>query len=193
MSLELHWVYWGLALQLPVYLVVMEELAKKEGIAALYVPLGLSRQKVAKPADAAEADSDGFYQKQEVRGIVDAEGAGHLDHAVMPHEDEGGKSAWFKVGFNKDGAVPKSGDMLAHGDFETVLAYVKWKVGVMGDDLMEGRIAPAPYREKKAAPCDDCDFASLCPFDRVNGAYRDVPKMKREEVIERMRATMGGG
>ena len=195
-ELKLDWVYWGLQLQLPVYAIVMEELGKvgrgkAEAVAAMYVPLGLKRETVKRAADAEVAETDGFYQKQAPRGLVDAGGAHLLDHVVAPHEDAGGKSDWYKIGFNKDGAVPRTGDMVGHEDFRTVLEFVRWKIGRMVDDLAEGKIAPAPYRSQKESPCDDCDFFSLCPFDRVSGVYRDVPKMKRDEAIERMRAEMG--
>ncbi len=120
-------------------------------------------------------------------------GRWRLDHAVGSQEDEGGKSAWYKIGFNKKPPlVPKSGDMVAHEDFRTVLEFVRWKIGRMVDDLAQGKIGPAPYRAQRESPCDNCDFFSLCPFDRASGTYRDMPRMKRDEAIERMRADMGG-
>ena len=51
-------------------------------------------------------------------------------------------------------------------------------------------IGPAPYRDKRQAPCEECEFASLCSFDRVAGVYRDVPRMGREEALEAMRRAM---
>ncbi len=67
-SLEMYLVYWGLALQLPVYALVMESLGAggggggREAIAALYVPLGMKRESVKRLADAADPESDAFYQ-----------------------------------------------------------------------------------------------------------------------------------
>ncbi|MGN6368372.1 MAG: PD-(D/E)XK nuclease family protein [Phycisphaerae bacterium] len=195
-ELKLDWVYLGLSLQLPVYAIVMEELWRRgqaEAIAAMYVPLGMSRQKVERAAEATNPESDAFYQMFTPRGLVDAEGAAAMDHAVGSQEDEGGKSAWYKIGFNKKPPlVPKSGDMVEHEDFRTVLEFTRWKIARMVDDLAAGKIAPAPYRAQKESPCDACDFFSLCPFDRASGTYRDVPRMKREEVLERMRLDMGG-
>jgi ATP-dependent helicase/nuclease subunit B len=194
-SLDLAWVYYGLSLQLPVYAVVMEDLAKREPIAALYVPLGIKRETVKRPADVPlmpGPDSDEFYQKSEPRGVVDEAGASHLDHTVGPHEDSGGKSDWYKIGYNKDGGVPKTGDMLEHADFTMMLNYVRWKIGTMTDNLMEGQISPVPFRDRKQIPCDECDFASLCPFDRANGTFRAVPRMKRDDALAAMRSAVGG-
>ena len=187
--LELHLVYWGLTLQLPVYAVVMEMLGEREAMAALYVPLGLKREKVKRLEEAATRESDGFYQRQRPGGIVDAARASHLDGVLA--DEEGKKSAWYGIGFKKDGAVPKLGGLVEHADFETVLAYVRWKIGAMGEELMRGEIGPAPYRENLDSACERCDFSSLCPFDRVAGVYREVPRMGREEAVGRMRAAMG--
>ncbi len=187
MKLEMYLVYWGLALQLPVYAVVMEALGGKEAIAALYVPLGLKRENVSRLSDAVDVESDAFYQQRKPRGVVDAAGAAHLDRAVGPHEDAGGKSAWFRLGYTGKGQILARSDMISHEDFQMMLRFVRQKIGRMVDDLMHGEIAPAPYRDKQKVPCAECDFASLCPFDRVNGVYRDVPKLDRSEALRRMR------
>jgi ATP-dependent helicase/nuclease subunit B len=191
-KLELHLVYWGLTLQLPVYAVVMEILGEREAMAALYVPLGLRREKVKRLQEAAARESDGFYQRQKPGGIVDAREASHLDNEFVPEEKKPTKSPWYGMSLNVGGIVPKRGGLLEHGDFETVLGYVRWKIGAMGEELMRGEIGPAPYREKLDSACERCDFSSLCPFDRVAGVYREVPRMGREEAVERMRAAMAG-
>jgi ATP-dependent helicase/nuclease subunit B len=190
--LELHWVYWGLTLQLPVYAVVMEMLGEREAMAALYVPLGLRREKVKRLDEAAARESDEFYQRQKPGGIVDAREASHLDEGFVPEEKKPTKSPWYGMSLNVGGIVPKRGGLLEHEDFETVLGYVRWKIGAMGEELMRGEIGPAPYREKLDSACERCDFSSLCPFDRVAGVYREVPRMKREDVIARMQQAMAG-
>jgi ATP-dependent helicase/nuclease subunit B len=184
---DLGMVYWGVSLQLPVYGVVMRELAAKTARAAMYVPLGIRRASVKSPAEAPAEGTDAFYQKlQEPRGLVDEAGAGLLDRAVLPAEDRGAKSDWFKIGYKKDGGIPRDSDMLPHADFQLVLDYARWKVGALATQLADGRIAPAPYRAKAGVPCDQCDFSSLCPFDRAAGAYREMPRMAREQAVAAM-------
>jgi ATP-dependent helicase/nuclease subunit B len=184
---DLGMVYWGVSLQLPVYGVVMRELAVKTARAAMYVPLGIRRASVKSPAEAPAEGTDAFYQKlQEPRGLVDEAGAGLLDRAVLPAEDRGAKSDWFKIGYKKDGGIPRDSDMLPHADFQLVLDYARWKVGALATQLADGRIAPAPYRAKAGVACDRCDFSSLCPFDRAAGTYREMPRMAREEAVAAM-------
>jgi ATP-dependent helicase/DNAse subunit B len=172
----------------------MRELAGKIARAALYVPLGIRRTHVKSPADAPDEGTDTFYRKlQEPRGIVDEDGAGLLDHNVLPSEDAGGKSEWFKIGYNKTNhAIPRDSDMLPHDEFTLVLDYARWKVAALAAELAAGKIAPAPYRDSRGIPCERCDFASLCPFDRADGVYREIPHMKREDAIPAMAAAISG-
>ena len=41
----------------------------------------------------------------------------------------------YVVGYNRDRGVPKTGDMISHDDFRTVLDYVRWKIGTMTAEL----------------------------------------------------------
>jgi ATP-dependent helicase/nuclease subunit B len=199
--LDLGQVFWGLSLQLPTYAVVMASLwesvagEKAQPIAALYVPLGMSREPKKEPEeiDAAPGpDEDAFYQIRPPRGIVDADGASELDASVAPMEDAGGKSAWYKIGKTQKGELLLHGDMLWHEEFETVLAYTRWKIAALADALMDGQIVASPCREGHDAPCDTCDYLSLCPFDRSAGSYRELRKIKRKEAVALMQGAMRG-
>jgi ATP-dependent helicase/nuclease subunit B len=194
MSLDLSRVYHGLSLQLSVYALVMRELRGMQPIAALYLPLGLARRRarsIAKGAQEPGPDSDDFYRKNKPHGVVDAAAIAHLDR--VSGDDAESKSGWYSIGFNKkEPKVPTRTDMLLHGDFATLMEFVRWKIGAMADDLMAGHIAPAPYREKKNTPCQYCDFVSLCPFDRASGVFRVMPKLERQEAVNKMRAAIAG-
>jgi ATP-dependent helicase/nuclease subunit B len=192
-EIDLGLIFWGVSLQLPVYGVVMRELAGKIPRAALYVPLGIRLKNVKSAAAGKDENTDAFYQEfQEPRGLVDEDGAGLLDHAVLPSEDAGGQSEWYKIGYKKDRGIPKNSDMLPHDEFTLVLDYARWKVAALAAELAAGKIAPAPYRDSRGIPCDRCDFASLCPFDRADGVYREIPHMKREDAIPAMAAAISG-
>jgi ATP-dependent helicase/DNAse subunit B len=75
-------------------------------------------------------------------------------------------------------------------DFRTVLSFTAWKIRTLATDLAHGRIQPYPSRTSREAACDHCDFASLCPFDRVRGTYRDLQPMKKEAALNAMRQSI---
>jgi ATP-dependent helicase/nuclease subunit B len=188
-SMDLFRLAEGIALQLPVYALVVRELAKREPLGALYVALGLWPERVAHEGGAADAGTEGFYQKLTPRGLVDAEGAALLDASLG--DADVGASDWYKLRFNKDGSVPKRGDLLGHGDFQTMLDFARWKIGALGEELAGGKIAPEPYRCGKETPCGYCDYASLCPFDQARGTFRLIKRRSAGEALEGMRRQMG--
>ena len=186
-KLDLDQVLWGLSLQLPVYAQVIHMLGGYPPVAALYFGLGVSRKTVKHGRAAGDPESDEFYQQFQPHGIIDQTLASRLDAAA----GELKQSAWYKIKFKKDGEPYATSELLSHDDFATVLNYAAWKIGSLADELMAGVIAPAPYRKDKFSPCMNCDFASLCPFDRINGAYREVPKMGKTAAVAAMREKMG--
>ncbi len=185
-KLELDQVLWGLSLQLPLYAQVISRVGGYPPAAALYFGLGVSRQAVKHRGQAGDPESDEFYQQFQPHGIIDQTLATHLDAAV----GESKESPWFKMKFKKDGAPAAASELLSHDDFAAVLDFAAWKIGALADQLMGGQIAPAPYRKDKFSPCIDCEFASLCPFDRLNGAYRELPKLGKIAAVARMREEM---
>lgn len=182
-KLELRRVYFGLSLQLPVYLLVIRDAGLKP-IASFFVPLTLRR---VKGVDAREPGSDEFYQQLTPRGVLDAAAIGELD------VDAEKESRWYPYARKQDNALKAGTDALEHEDFELLLKYVEHKIGQMADELATGRIAPHPYQQGAESPCEHCDFTSLCPFDRVTGQYRRIPKMKREDVLAAMNGVITRG
>jgi len=89
--------------------------------------------------------------------------------------------------FEEDG-----NDGLEHEDFELILKFTRHRIGTLVDALVAGRITPQPFRDRNAIGCDQCEFSCACPFDRVHGAFRDVPRMKAEEALEAMRREVDG-
>jgi ATP-dependent helicase/nuclease subunit B len=184
-SVELFRLVAGISLQLPLYALVARELAGMRPLAALYIALGVRPETLDYEGQAVSAGSDEFFQKFKPRGLIDALGAWMLDEG-LPTEG-GGKSAWYRMVFNKDGGPRKGSDVLRHEDFEELLRFTREKIAKLGDELASGEIAPLPYRCGGETPCEYCDFGSLCPFDGVRGRYREVRKRSNGEAIEHMR------
>jgi len=193
-SMDLFRVRHGISLQLPAYVLVLRQLARRTVLAALYVPLGLARESVGHGGEALDPDSDAFFQKRKLRGIVDARHAWLLDRGLAPADGGGGgASAWFKLRFNKSGEPDNTTDLLLNEDFELLLQFTAWKMSRLGQALAGGAIAPAPYRCGKEIPCDQCDYAAMCPFDPARDAFREVLRESKAEVLARMRDELARG
>jgi len=188
-KLELDKVYYGIELQLLVYAIVIQKLAQKKAAATMYVPLGVTRRTKSSKDEFGEAGNDDFYAQYKPAGMMRFSAKGQLDANL----DDGTKSTWFNAALNKDGSIGRIefSDLIGDDDFDAVLRYVEHKIAEMADALAAGKIAPAPYQSKKDRPCDGCAYVSVCPFDRIEGAYRQLPKLKRTEAVKRMREAIG--
>jgi ATP-dependent helicase/nuclease subunit B len=184
--LDLYKVFYGLSLQLPVYALVMRRLAGQLPIAALYLGLGVKRDKLAYRGLSIAPDTDEFYQHFKPHGMIDGEFAYRLEHI----DDTKRKARWYNFGLTEKNEPLARSEALSHEEFETVLAYTWWKIGELADALMAGAIGPAPYRGGKETPCTQCEYTSLCPFDRVSGAYRHVEPLKKADALARMKQTL---
>jgi ATP-dependent helicase/nuclease subunit B len=189
-SVQLFRVYHGLAMQLSVYALVMQELGGYQAMAALYMNLGLHREMVEQLADAPMPGSDAFYQKFKPRGVVDAAYGWSLDVDARFESDESmgaGKSVWYNLSFNKTGAITKRSDFLTHGDFQILLTFVRGKIAELAGELVGGKIAPMPYRLGTEMPCHRCEYVSLCPFDRSRDHAREVARVGNDVAMEMMK------
>ena len=200
-ELALHQLLAGIQLQLPVYLLAIEALGAALGtgpltpIAALFVPLARARRSKANPGPESDPANDAFYQQTKPRGLIDAAAIRDLDASV---DDDNRKSQWYAYSRKKNTDLgARSNDAYEHDDFATILRYTRLKAGTIVDALAAGGIAPHPYRDKTQIPCDFCDVKAMCQFDRIRGAFLNVPKLKREEVLQQMHNALqdaaGGG
>jgi ATP-dependent helicase/nuclease subunit B len=189
--LRLYELYYGLALQLPIYMLVLRDQGREiahapmDPIAAFYVGLTQKRRPENDLTSLIPPGSDEFYQQTPPRGLIDASQISDLDSNI---DEENRASDWYTYKRTKEGHLGKTGnDGVEHDDFSTILNFTRHKIAAMVDRLAIGAIAPNPYRARNDIPCTHCDFISVCPFDRINGDFRILNPMKPAEALDAMR------
>ncbi len=187
---DLNRIHHGLSVQLPVYALVAQLVARWQPVAAFYVNLKQKRKPVEGPQEPA-VDEAAFYQRNPPRGFASAAGVSALDghlEAAADGASGSGKSRWYSLTFNSTGGeIAKRGDLLSSDDFAALLRYTAWKIGTLADRLAAGEISPFPYKDGQEIACDRCDFRGMCPFDAAQGTYSVTQHHKKEEVLRRMR------
>lgn len=98
------------------------------------------------------------------------------------------------VQFNKDGSVSGSRSSVAgQKDFELLSEFADRKMTKMGEDILDGKIAPSPLRESdQQNACTYCSMKQICRFqdqdpvlkarEPVKGSRDDILAMMREEL-----------
>lgn len=190
-TLRLDHVMYGLALQLLVYLLVLQRngasLADRppQPAAALYVKLLRGIQSGKHPEDAREPDDPVFDLRIKPRGLIDADALAHLDADYWNDTNRAQWSDAYSVGLRIDGQPHGSegNDLIEQVHFDALLAHVEREVVRLADDVISGVIDVRPYRMGTVTPCPQCDFRAVCRFDPASGEYAPMPPRKRKQVL----------
>lgn len=186
-------VYYGLDLQLVVYLDAALHLVKEKKPGKEVIPAGVLYYHVEDPVvergEAKEQDVEAvnakIRQALTMRGIVNGE---HGIIQMMDREIQG-KSDVIPVTLNKDGSIAKTSSVATGEELRLISDYVTGKAGKIGREILSGEIGIHPYELSGKSACDYCGYRSVCGFDESMDGFqkRKLKKMTREEIMEQVR------
>ena len=190
--------YYGLQLQLVVYLNAAMELTAKKHPDKEVVPAAMLYYRVQDPVIDLEGEEPSLEEIDRrilkalrTTGVVNAredvvEG---LDREFTDRSDV------VPVERKKDGSFSARSAVMEEGDFRTVSRFVSEKIRQTGRRILEGRIALDPYVQGKASACDYCPYRKVCGFDqRIDGyLVRELENLKDEEALARIRKEVACG
>ncbi len=188
-------VYYGLQLQLVVYMNVALELAGKRYPQKKPIPAGIFYYHVDDPMVEADEDIEEEKLREKIFGELKLNGIVNEDRTVLENLDvalENGvgiNSNVIPVGLNKDGSLKKASKTLKIQDFAALSSYVNETILHLGQRMMQGDIGVAPYILEGKSSCDYCEYRAVCRFDaKIPGfSYRRLTELSKEELLAKMR------
>lgn len=191
---DLAAVYYGLQLQLVVYMDAVTELERRRFPGKEVVPAGIFYYNIKDPIIDEEDVKDPedveslILEQLRMNGLVnsDLEVIRHMDREIQSRSDV------IPVAM-KDGMIQEHYSSVASGrHFEALKLYVREKVREDGQEILEGKTPVAPYKQGSRSACDYCPYHGVCGFDlKVSGyKFRRFPSMKPSWVWEQI---MGEG
>jgi len=188
---DLAAVYYGLQLQLVVYMDAVLELQQRNHPEKEIVPAGIFYYNIKDPLVEKEDEQTpesilgDILEQLKMNGLVnmDDDIMGHMDH-VLEGEDATGKSAVIPAAL-KRGAIQSSYSSVAHTEgFAALRQYVRNYLKKSGREILAGSIDAEPYKDGRNSACTYCPYHGVCGFDtRIKGyRYRRFPALKPEEV-----------
>ena len=183
-SFDITSFYYGLQLQLAVYMNAALELERKKHPNKEVIPAGIFYYQMKDPmvskSDKEQAEED-LLKELRPDGLVnsDPDVLGHLDHT-------GAKSSLAApFGRNKDGSVSKTSRAASKAEFGLLSSYTKRKTKQLKEEILKGNVKKEPYELGMNTGCDYCPYHSICGFDeRIEGCgYRSLVSKKREEIF----------
>lgn len=193
---DLAAVYYGLQLQLIVYMNVAAEMMKKSHPDKEIVPAALLYYHVNDPMIKSEEElspeqvNDQLLKELRMNGLVnDSEEVIRLLDGSFAT-----KSSIIPVERKSDGSLSSRSSVVNRQDYEVISNYVNQKMHQFGTEILQGNIEVNPCEQGNTESCTYCTFREICAFDgkipgfekRKPGHGMDVLK-DEQDILEKMR------
>ena len=172
--------YYGLQIQLIVYLSAAMEIYKKEK-GKNVEPAAIFYYRIQDPILDEEKAAGGKYMN-----TFRMTGYANRDPQVLRRLEEGGGSMEsFSLTINKDGTPRKGSPLMETGDFLRLGDYVRKSVAKMGERIYAGEIRAYPCQDRKDTACKYCPYASVCGFEQGSPGHvtRKLENHSDEEIL----------
>jgi ATP-dependent helicase/nuclease subunit B len=182
--------YYGLQLQLVVYLDAAIELEQKNNPDKNVIPAGIFYYNIDDPIVNKTKDANNEILKElRMNGIVnsDVNIIKKLDKSFVGQD--GGlntavKSLVVPVETTKAGEFTKNSNVIDKKSFQSMKQYVNGKMKEYGRQILSGDTSVNPYKLGDKKACTYCSYSGICGFDkRLPGHnFRNLKKLLKEEV-----------
>ena len=185
-AFDLTSLYYGLQLQLVVYMDAALEMEERKNPDKPVVPAGIFYYNIGDPI----VDKEGAMSQEEIEqrmlrqlrmnGLVntDFNAISHLDHEIEKESDV------IPVSM-KNGIIQENRSSVAGGNrFAALRNFVKDKLKAEGREILDGVIDVTPYKQGSRSACDYCPYHAVCGFDLKTTGYgfRKFRSLKSDEV-----------
>lgn len=181
--------YYGLQLQLMVYINAAVELEQKKYPKHEIIPAGVFYYRIQDPyidKVSEEKIEDELLKELCLDGMINLKDE-TLQH--LEHKNEG-ESLAIPVKYNKNGSLSKSSKAISEENFQLMMRHAMKKVANIREEILQGETTPIPYRKGQETGCDYCKYRHICGFDlKIPGyEYQEIQKMSQEEAFAKMQA-----
>lgn len=191
-DLSLQEVYYGLSLQVVIYLDVVlsnsQQWLGTEAIPAgvfyfrVYAPL-IQTNTILSPEEIERERLKRYKMKGKVLG--DPEAIRLMDGGL-----EKGYSLLIPAGITQSGELSKNSSILTKEEFRLLCEHARRIVAETAEEILGGKVEISPYRLGRKKACSYCSYKAVCQFDPLleGNRFRLLQGGREEEVIKRLRA-----
>ncbi len=185
---NLYEIVQGLNLQMFVYLFsIWENGQEKYGdiipAGVLYKPAKVSLRTASRNETEEETDKEHSKQHRSFGAVID-------NSDIIDGMEKGIKGRFINVEYKekKDSQI-LTGDIISLAEMGKLKEKVDKLIFEMGNELLDGKTEPHPVKkDSKFCACDYCDYQDVCETGKEKD-YRNIVKLKRDEIFD---GTEGG-
>ena len=190
---DLAALYYGLQLQLVVYMNAAMELESRKHPDKEIVPAALLYYHIDDPTIETPVELTQEQINEEILTKLRMNGVVNSDPAVVERLDRflQDKSKVIPVEKKKDGSFSARSGILSREELHVVSAYVDTKIRQIGREILDGKIAANPYEKGNEEACIYCAYKKVCGFDGSIPGYekRQLEDLDQQTLMQRMQET----
>lgn len=190
---DLAALYYGLQLQLVVYMNAAMELESRKHPDKEIVPAALLYYHIDDPTIETPVELTQEQINEEILAKLRMNGVVNSDPAVVERLDRflQDKSKVIPVEKKKDGSFSARSGILSREELHVVSAYVDTKIRQIGREILDGKIAANPYEKGNEEACTYCAYKKVCGFDGSIPGYekRQLEDLDKQTLMQRMQET----
>lgn len=179
--------YYGLSLQLPVYMKAELDNAEEPMNAA-----GVFYFRIKSPLVRITKDTDEDSIKELIRKDFQLKGitVKNLDIIHAMDKNASDNSFIANVSVKKDGSLKENNTLIDAETFYALLHKTQYNIANTAKNILSGKADITPYRyNTKEIPCTYCKFKGFCKFSEEFSAnrYINLRKQKSEEMFDKIK------
>ena len=190
-------VYYGLSMQLPVYMNAAVSFLQERYPQTTIIPAAMLYYRLQKPIIEIEGTKAEEEIEAEIRKQMKPDGLLLGEDCVLTMLDQGftTDSDVMRVGRKKDGSFKAASQVISQEDLGLLLSYTQKKAEQMMQQMAEGEIAVTPLKTGNHTSCDFCEYREVCRMDERIDGYRlqELTSLTDEERKEAMERAVYGG
>ena len=187
---DLAALYYGLQLQLVVYMNVAREVIREKHPGKEIVPAALLYYHVDDPLISAEGELSAEEVNKALLKELRTTGIVNQDERVVTLLDKNftDKSLVVPVERKKDGSFSAHSSIIAKEDYEIVSAFVDHKIRQFGRQILNGNMEINPCEQSGRESCTFCVYKGICDFEPGIPGYRErvLKSLPEDELLARM-------
>lgn len=196
MAFDISSVYYGLQMQLVVYMNAALEMEQQKYKDKKVKTAGIFYYNIDDPmverADSEEAIDQLLLKELRMKGLVNKE-----EHVISLLDRAFGSGAslspsiksWvIPVETLKDGNLGKRSSVAGDKEFQQMGNFVREKIAKEGKEILDGNIAISPYRQGDKNACMYCAYQAVCNFDTKlpGNQFRALKKLGSDQIWKEM-------
>ena len=191
---DLSALYYGLQLQLVVYMNAAMEMESRKHPDKEIVPAALLYYHIDDPTIETPVELTDEQINEQILAKLRMNGVVNSDPEVVERLDRymQDKSVVIPVEKKKDGSFSARSGVLSREEMQLISSYVDAKIRSIGREILDGKIAANPYEKGNEEACTYCAYKKVCGFDGSIPGYekRQLEDLDKQALMQRMQETV---